>query len=62
MCSKLIDHELCYPSKERCGSTWKDTILLGECREKMIKNGEEFAENYLVSLKPTEETAQEQGE
>ena len=57
--SKLIDYEICYPTKERCGSTWKDSILLNECREKMIKNGEEFAQNYLVNLKLTEETAQE---
>lgn len=58
-CSNAIDYEICYPTKERSGSTWKDSILLSDCREKMIKNGENFAEKYLSNLKPTEETAQE---
>lgn len=58
-CDVEIEHELCYPTKERCGTTWKDSLLSGECREKMIKNGEEFAENYLSNLKPISKTVQE---
>lgn len=51
-----ITHEVVYRCEERCGLTWKESLLSSEFREKMIKKGETCAEDYLSNLKQISKT------
>lgn len=45
-----IEHEIIYPCEERCGLTWKDSILSVDFREKMINNGVKYGEQYVCNF------------